>query len=215
VKYFNLNILAVLLFLLLGISNKAYSQASTSASFGNTFVHHDVEMVIHGYHNFEVGSLQALPGIIGTERRMPRGYIGLTGNSDIAGASNEAHIDGYVRFHGEGSLTLPLGDNGIYAPLHTEQRSGVLGACYFNANASIAVTDNLNGENYIPLPEHGPFDLQSHGPDIDFISDYEYWHIEGDADTKITLFYDYSSGLEDLASGNPQNLSIVGWNGAS
>lgn len=206
-------ILSIIL-LNLGLVFTCVGQENTSASFGNTFVHHEAEMVIHGYHNFSIGSLQALPGIIGTERRAPRGYIGLTKNSDMSGASNEAHIDGYVRFHGEGSMVLPLGDNGVYAPLHTEQQDGVLGASYFNANPSIAVTDKLNGEKYAALPEHGPFNTENHGPDIAFISDYEYWHIEGDANTKVTLYYDFNSGLADLTNGNPQNLSIVGWNGS-
>ena len=209
-----INIIISIVALNLALLVPGFTQTA-SGSYGNTFVHHDVEMVIHGYHNFQVGSLQAFPGVIGTERQSPRGYIGFTNNSEVSGASNEAHIDGYVRFHGTGTMVLPLGDNGIYAPLETEQKSGVLAASYYNASAAIAVTDKLNGDSYKPLPEHGPFDIENHGPDISFISDYEYWHIEGNADTKITLYYDYNSGLENLANGNPANLSIVGWNGSS
>ena len=212
-----LNKYAILSFIVLtlGFAISSSAQEVSSASYGNTFVHHDVEMVIFGYHNFERGSLQAQPGVIGTERISPRGYIGLTNSSQIVGAHNGAHIDGYVRFHGEGTMILPLGDNGIYAPLYTEQEDGVLGASYFNANPSVAVTDRLDGGDYTPLPEHGPFNINNHGPDITAISDYEYWHIEGDANAKITLFYNSGSGLEQLTNNNPQNLSIVGWNGSS
>ena len=199
----------------LGLANESFSQNGTSASYGNTFIHHDVEVVIHGYHNFEIGSLQVHPGIVGTERRSPRGYLGFTKTSDFGGADDQAHIDGYVRFHGEGRMVLPIGDNGIYAPLETDQKSGTLGTSYYNANPAIAVTDQLNGDAYAPLPEGGPFNIENHGPDISFISDYEYWHIEGDADTKITLYYNPDSGLEKLTNGAAEDLTMVGWSGSS
>ncbi len=212
-KNLNLHIVLVIIILNLVLAFQGTAQTTTSASYGNSFIHHDVEVVIHGYHNFEIGSLQVQPGVVGTERREPRGYVGFTNTSEFGGASDEAHIDGYVRFHGEGRKLLPLGDNGIYGPLGTDQKSGILGTSYFNTSAAIGITNMLNGENYPPLPEGGPYNIDNHGPDISFISDYEYWHIEGDAETKITLHYGYNSELEKLTNGNPNDLTIVGWNG--
>lgn len=205
----------LLICLTFGLASASYAQKISSTSFGNTFIHHEAELVIHGYHNFDVGSLQALPGIIGTERRQPRGYIGFTENSEVVGANNKAHVDGYIRFHGAGIFILPLGDNGVYAPLRAEQKSGTLGAGYYKADAAVGVTSILNGDSYPALPEGGPYDTKNHGPDITNISDIEYWHIEGDSEARISLYYNKESGLDRLATGNPANLSIVGWNGTS
>ncbi|REA62492.1 hypothetical protein DSL64_09595 [Dyadobacter luteus] len=147
---------------------------------------------------------------LSTSRIEPVGFI-----SYISGSVNEPiteYVDGYVKNRGEGRLIFPVGDNGKLRPFAADGL-GVIGS-YFAANPSIAVTSDTNGGDYIPLPSGAPFNINSMGMEVARVSAQEYWDINGDSNSKITLSWDSESDIAGLLAGEDlSKLLIVGWDG--
>lgn len=190
--------------------------ASQSTSFGNTFVHNDGESVIFGMHDFDQGTNGILPGIIGTERENLSGEYGILGFSDVSpgwkGIGNDSYVDGYVKKYGPNGFVFPIGDNDKYRPIGISGGDETV-AAYFSADPALAITNDLFGGNHIVLPQGGPFPQSSKQSSIVEISNLEYWDIDGDQSTMITLTWDIFSEIDRITDGDLSRLSIVGWTG--
>jgi len=184
-----------------------------SASFGNTYIHNDGEAVVFGLHDFDIGSMGVLPGIVGTQREESFGIFGF---SDVSpgwkNASDDRHIDGYVQVYGDQPFVFPIGDNGNYRPIAITGAAGTK-AAYFNENPDDARTDDLFGGTYPVLPAGGPFPTDQKQNSLFKISQVEYWDIDGDQPTKITLTWDIFSDVADITGGEVDRLTIVAWDG--
>ncbi len=192
---------------------QSYAQ---SASFGNTFIHNEGESVIFGIHDFDKGSMGALPGIIGTQRTTPGSSYGILGFSDVSpgwkGIGNDSYVDGYVKKYGDRAFVFPIGDNGKYRPVAISGADGTT-AAYYNVDPASAVTNTIYGGNYAALPVGGPFPQNSKSLDVVNVSDLEYWDIDGATPTEITLTWDIFSEIERISNNNLLRLTIVGWDG--
>lgn len=186
-----------------------------SGSKGNTFIHATKEMTILGAHNFSSGGSGLLPGIVGTKRN-PQTFLSFSGYASVSGASDAAHVDGYVKNYNIPVFTFPIGDNGIYAPvsINSTTLSSPVNAAYFRSDPNSAVTSSLLGGNEIPLPFGAPFSTSSFGPGIYKVSSLEYWDINGEAQVKITLQWSSTSAINTLTQNNLSALRIVGWDGS-
>ncbi len=195
------------------IANRIFAQ---NASFGNTFIHTSAEMVVHNVqHNFQNGSAGVLPGIIGTERTSPQGYLGFAGTGSWIGASSSAYVDGYVKSYLSTAFTFPIGDNGKYRPAAVSAASltNPANAAYYATSGTLAVTSSLKGGNEPKLPSGGTYATDLIESGLMSIDNVEYWDINGDTSAKITLTWDVNSSINTLTGGDLTRLTIVGWDG--
>ncbi len=205
----------LLLCLLLCLVN--LESLAQSSSFGNTFVPAGGETAVHNnQHDFQVGGTGVLPGLVGTERTSPMGYLSFVGTATWINASNSAHVDGYVRSYKTSSFIFPIGDNGVYRPAGVSVASftAPTDAAYFAVNPTNAITTSLKGGNEPALPSGGPFNTSSLGTGISAIDNLEYWDINGTTPAKITLTWNTTSAVGTLTGNSLANLTIVGWDGS-
>lgn len=199
----------------LGLVNPGWAQ---SASFGNVYLGAGIELSIHdGTHYLLKNKTGSLPGIIGTERTSTNGVgvLSFMGTASHVQASDTTHVDGYVRSYLSSAFVFPIGDNGKYRPIAITSASTTqpVDAAYFGVNPSSAVTSSIKGGNEPVLPSTGPFSISAHGSGLSAVSNVEYWEINGEGTTKITLTWNTNSGINTLLGADLNRLTIVGWDG--
>jgi len=155
---------------------------------------------------FGVASLQAQSLYIGDDSVFYLGNSAVFTTSDNVievadggnfnlGAGNtwgdsQEYVSGSLTALGSGTTKLPVGDNGVYAPVIADH-SGDVTVGYFNAT-----------------PAAG-----SNGQGVDAVGEVEYWELSGNA--VITLPWNTDSGIEQLVNDNGgvfNSISIVGLN---
>lgn len=102
----------------------------------------------------------------------------------------QEYANGPLTALGSGATKLPVGNNGVYAPVFADH-SGEVTAEYFNAAPS-------SGGN---------------GQGVDAVGEVEYWELSGNG--VITLPWNSDSGMEQLVNDNGgvfNSISIVGLN---
>lgn len=194
------------------ISTRAYGQ---SGSRGNTSIFANAEMTIFADHSFLTGGNGIQAGIILTERTSGQiGYLNFSGNELITtGSDNSNYVDGYVRKYGTGQFIYPVGENGTIGHF-AASANGTSGA-YYHTNPSIGIIQSgFTSSNYAPLPNGAPFPITNMGTGINGVSSIEYWDIDGDNATPITLTWRESSDIESLTANKLSSLTIVGWDGS-
>ncbi len=105
--------------------------------------------------------------------------------------SFQEYVNGKVIAYGTGLTKLPIGNNGVYAPVTANH------------------TGNINGFYINSAPTGG-----TNGTDVDAVSTVEYWELEGDA--VITLPWNTDSDITTLVNDNGgvlNSVAIVGLNG--
>lgn len=194
---------------LIALSGTAQAQQGSS---GNTYIFGGAQMTFFGAHDFVNGGSGALPGIIGTVRTDPNGILNFTETASHTGASDVAHVDGYVRKYGTSQFVFPVGDNGFYGPFAAA--ADATNGAYYHSDPTSAVTDDLGGGNYPVLPAGGPFPSATFEATLQAVSTIEYWDINGANATAITLTWDAGSNISGLTGAQLDKLTIAGWNGS-
>lgn len=100
-------------------------------------------------------------------------------------------VEGLVKAYGTGMTKLPVGDNGVYAPVMMDHEG--------DATAAYSNSAPTNGTN---------------GTDVDAVAEVEFWNLTGTA--VVTLPWNESSDITSLVNNNGGSLSsvsIVGLNG--
>lgn len=189
---------------------------SQSGTSGNTVIHSGGEMTIYGTHNFFTGGQGILPGIIATKRD-GSATLSFINNAVIIGASNAAHVDGYARNYNIPSFTFPIGDDGVYGPVHmlAQTITSPFTAAYFHTDPAGAVTSSIFGGNELPLPPGAPFNRNLKSTDISQISDKEYWDVDGVDSVMLTFYWQSASAIDALTSNTLASLRLAGWDGSS
>lgn len=159
------------------------------STFGNLFINSGGFITIFGEHNFMNGSGFLKPGIIRTDRSNLPGTVNYSENSAWSGASESQFVDGFVKSFQHSPFTFPIGHKEFYRPI-----------CLSNPHRSLAAYFRGN-----PVDMHST--LES---DIQEISTKEYWAIQLNEDSQITLSWALNSQIEDLSQGDLTNLTIVG-----
>jgi hypothetical protein len=121
--------------------------------------------------------------------------VDVSGEFSVEAGSNwgsqQEYVNGKVSSYGNGTTKLPVGNNGVYAPVNATH-TGKIVAAYFNT-APMAGTNGL---------------------DVDAVADVEYWEISGNA--VITLPWNNNSDITSLVNNNGGvigSVAIVGLNG--
>lgn len=94
------------------------------------------------------------------------------------------YVEGVVAVTGTGDTKIPVGDNGVYAPV-TAKHTGKITGSYVNS-----------------VPVSG-----SNGINVDAVANVEYWAMTGNA--VVTLPWNSSSKISDLVNNNGGKLSSV------
>lgn len=170
--------------------------AQSSKVFGELYVPDNASISIFNKHTFHDGSNGIYPGVIATERENHKGYINFSTGSGWVGASDMQHVDGYVKVYHNESFVFPVGANSKFRPI------AISGA----ARTSAAYYDN--NPNFIN--ESGTSKVEALLSDI---SEVEYWDIDGDNRTQVTLTWDARSNIESLTESDLNRLTMIGWRG--
>ncbi|MEE9372568.1 MAG: T9SS type A sorting domain-containing protein [Saprospiraceae bacterium] len=205
------NTIWILGILFLSIS-MTQAQKRSSVSLGNFYVPAKGSVAIFSDHNFQEIGDGLLPGVLATDRSINNGKIVFAKNSGWVNADNYRHIDGYVGVNNDGAFLLPTGDNGIYGPIGVSYAESV-DAAYFAVDPSYATTSVVLSNDYTEVPEEGPFNVSLFTSNVDVVTDKEYWMINSDQETKVTLTWNKHSEIEALTQSELGSLTIVGWDG--
>ncbi len=190
--------MGLVLLLSLGLSLEVIAQSS---AMSNVFIPENSFVSIFGEHSFVEGGNGVTPGMISTAKTGSNGYVIFAEGSSWKGASDAQFIDGYVQVYHNDPFVFPVGANGKYRPVAI---SGAVGTsvAYFDRNpAKLSKRATANKAKSNPADEF----LY-----IEEISDSEYWAINGQKATKLTLSWDEDSNVDRLTRGELSKLSIIG-----
>jgi len=188
------NILSGLATLLL-VTIGSQLDAQSSKVYGEIFVPDNSSISLFSKHSFHDGS-GLYPGQISTSRDSKKGYINFSSGSSWVGASDLQYIDGYVKVYHNDAFIFPTGANSKFRPVAISGASKT-SAAYFDNDPSF-------------INESGTSKIE---PLLSQISEQEYWDIDGNVRTQVTLTWDGRSNIESLTESNLNRLTMIGWRG--
>lgn len=199
-------------YLLIG-GQKSFAQIK---SYGSTIIENNGEMRVYKDWDFRT-LLNNNPnsGILGTERRLNKSYISFMPGASWSGVTDKAYVDGYVRTYMTNKFIFPIGDNNQFKPAAVDKSSPTqpTEAAYFAVSPNTAITSAFFGGVSQVLPPDGPFPTNRKQSLIYQVSSKEYWDVNGNTLTKLTLSWNDKSDIKKLTNGGLKNLTILGWNG--
>ncbi len=175
-------------------------------SGNNSPVFFDMITDVAGELNLEVStgvtnSKDFRNGRIVTPRNTPAVALDFINDSPYFGENNNKHVDGYVTNTGLLDFTFPVGDDFRLRPMSIEvsaSQTTSRGAYFFeNPEDNSTFSDS--------------FDLTKFEPTLSAISPVEFWDLDGETATRVTLTWDAQSAIANLAD-TPEYLRVVGWN---
>jgi len=195
IKYI-FSILTITLCLSFNISLQAQS-----GSYGNTYIQSESQFPVYGIHYFGNSEKGESPGLINTNKGSTPGMITFFEGASWINVSDYQYINGYVRTFSNEGFTFPIGDLGFYRPLSISEGGTGTSAAYFL-------------DNPVRIPEVVTTTLRSNSDAPKYVlSDTEYWMINGDMSTRVTITYDINSSIADITEGDISKLKMLGWNG--
>ena len=184
-------------------------------SYGRTIIENTGDMRVYKDYSFRSLAMNTHKGILGTERRLNKSYISFMPGSSWSGVSDQAFVDGYVRSFQSQKFIFPIGDNNQFKPAAVEKASltSPAEAAYYSASPNLAITTPFVGTVSQVLPIDGPFPTKNKQALLYQVSNKEYWDVNGNILTRLTLSWNGQSDIKRLTNGGLKNLTIVGWNG--
>ncbi|WP_247656706.1 gliding motility-associated C-terminal domain-containing protein [Maribacter sp. MMG018] len=146
-------------------------------------------------------NLNLISGIIYTPRTQSEVNLSFLTDSFYVGESDNTLIDGYASIQGKDTFTFPIGEDNVLRPLTITSQS---------------INDYAKSAYYRESPNSPSifgtsFNTDQTANEYIAVSDYEFWHLEGELPSKVTLTWNeesYVSLLGDFIS----DLKVVGWN---
>ena len=121
-----------------------------------------------------------------------------------AGEDDLHHVDGYASITGNQAFSFPIGDgdgiNSRHRPMSITARSenSTFDGAYFYENPDVPTTFST-------------FDTTVKQFEVETVSTYEFWDLNGTTETSVTLTWDTLSNI-NLISPDINSLIVVGWN---
>ncbi len=140
-------------------------------------------------------------GRIITPRRDPNISLDLVQTDLYLNEGNDTHVDGYNSYTGNNAYTFPVGDEFRFRPLSIEALASqnTSSAAYFLEDPNTPTTFNS-------------FNRDETENNITSISAVEFWDLDGDIETRVTLTWDILSNINSLINDNDlTELRVVGW----
>ena len=122
-------------------------------------------------------------------------------NFDVyAGEGDLTHVDGYTSIIGSEEFIFPIGDDNRFRPMITppQDENTFLKGAYFYEDPN---SSNTFATNFITSQRS--FEIKN-------VSSYEFWDLNGGANTNVTLTWDNLSNIE-IISPDFNDLIVVGW----
>ena len=142
-------------------------------------------------------------GTIATRRDDTSHFVHFLAGSTYTLSASSSHINGYAAWSGNGPFTLPLGSGSKRGLLALNGACGTrFKGAYFQGNPATAT-----------LPAGAPFPNNLRQAGLQAVSNVEYWDLDGQAPTAITLHFDAQSNLATLTN-DIARLTVVAWNGS-
>ena len=153
----------------------------------------ETRMGITNFHEF-------VNGHINTPKFDPNVSLDYENDAPYLGADDNKHVDGYVTQTGILDFTFPIGSNSRLMPLSIESSttSNTFRAAYFFEDPNLATTFTKT------------FDTNRLNQPLSTVSKFEFWDLDGENKTKITLHWDDVSKISKLVT-DPKYLRVVGW----
>ncbi|MEM9141414.1 MAG: gliding motility-associated C-terminal domain-containing protein [Bacteroidota bacterium] len=153
----------------------------------------DVPINIKNNTNFVLGN-------VFTPKTESEVFLRFLEDAFYVGEGDDTLVEGYVATRGTGSFLFPIGDDQRLRPLGISPQNPENEAkcAYFFENPDAPET----------LGER--FDISLKENDAMGISQWEFWRLEGENPTQVTLTWDPWSNLEELAS-DLNRVKVVGW----
>ncbi|WP_299603266.1 gliding motility-associated C-terminal domain-containing protein [uncultured Aquimarina sp.] len=182
-----------------------YSENNLTVSGDNNPVFYDVEIdtkeglfldVAVGVTNFQ----EFVNGRVITDREQKNISLDYIGDAPYLGESDERYVDGYATLSGLLDFSFPVGDDFRLRPIKIESgaATNTSRAAYFfeNPNTPNFFTERFNTEQYEEL--------------LYGVSIFEFWDLDGNQSTKVTLTWDSNSNIPTLVD-DVEDLRVVGW----
>ncbi|MBW1294288.1 gliding motility-associated C-terminal domain-containing protein [Aquimarina litoralis] len=182
-----------------------YNQNSLTVSGTNRPVFNDVEIDVQddlilevavGVTNFQ----EFVNGRVITPRDQREVSLDYINDAPYLGENDNRYVDGYASITGQLDFSFPVGDDFRLRPARIESQAAnnTAKAAYFFENPNFP---NFFGES---------FDTNNFGDLLFGVSIFEFWDVDGDEETRVTLTWDTNSNLPTLVN-NLEDLRVVGW----
>ncbi|WP_411030348.1 gliding motility-associated C-terminal domain-containing protein [Spongiimicrobium sp. 3-5] len=153
----------------------------------------EVSMGISNNTNF-------ISGNIGTSKTQSDAYLNFLDESFYVGENQISKVDGYAGISNKESFTFPIGTTDRLRPLSIQSSAvNALAKCaYYDEDPD--TTDYFGGQ----------FSTDAKDSELLSVSREEFWRLEGDMPSTVTLTWDMQSNINDLAE-LISDLKVVGW----
>ncbi|WP_298481443.1 gliding motility-associated C-terminal domain-containing protein [uncultured Maribacter sp.] len=128
-------------------------------------------------------------------------YLNFLNNANYVGSSNFSKVDGYAAITNQQNIIFPVGDNQELRPL-------VLNSSDINALAKCAY---FRENPDTPISFSSSFNTFTKPAEIKSISTREFWKLEGNINSTISISWNEQSNI-DLLTENINDIIPVGWN---
>ncbi len=121
-------------------------------------------------------------------------------DAPYAGEDDDHFVDGYASLTGDLDFTFPVGDDFRLRPMRITDGASAntaRGAYFF---------EDPNFPNFFS----DRFDTESRAPTLFAVSVFEFWDLDGDTETRVTLTWDDNSNIPTLVD-DLEDLRVVGW----
>ncbi len=171
----------------------------------NRPVFHDMEIdvsddlfleVAVGVNNFQ----EFVNGRVQTPRDRRNVSLDYINDAPYLGENDDRYVDGYASINGLLDFTFPIGDDFRLRPMSIDNEAAAntaRGAYYF---------ENPNTPNFFATN----FDTNNFSDILFGVSSFEFWDLDGDIETRVTLTWDDNSNIPTLVD-NLEDLRVVGW----
>ena len=183
-----------------------YSSNRLTVSGSSNPIFNDLEIVVDNGLQLDtwIGVTNNTNFVIGnvlTQKGTSNNYLNFMDVAFYNGTGNTTHINGYAGATNKEIITFPIGNGNRlrYLTLTSSAINGLTKCAYYfeNPNNPVSVGMQFNTEN----KEFD--DLQ--------ISELEFWRLESNLPSVVTLTWDINSNANLLAN-TPEELVVVGWN---
>ncbi|WP_299436396.1 gliding motility-associated C-terminal domain-containing protein [uncultured Maribacter sp.] len=144
--------------------------------------------------NFIIGDFRTI-------KTQSSSYLNFISNANYVGSTNFSKVDGYAAITNQQNFIFPVGDNEELRPLilNSSNVNALAKCAYFRENPD---TPNSFTE---------PFSTLSKPSTIKTISTTEFWRLEGNINSTISISWNQNSQI-DVLTENIEDIIPVGWN---
>ena len=182
-----------------------YSDDALTISGNNRPVFHDLQINVRNDLNLEVGLgvsnfQEFVNGRVITPRDRRTVSLDYINDTPYLGADDSRYVDGYASLTGLLDFTFPVGDDFRLRPIKVDAQSA------FNPVKAAYYFENPNSPTYFSTS----FNTDNFGALLFGVSQFEFWDLDGDSATRVTLTWDDNSNIPTLVD-DLNDLRVVGW----